>query len=207
MRTETVSRTIYTFEELSDAAKEKARDWYREGALDYEWWDSVYEDAGRIFAILGIDSSRVVSLGGGRTRVTSPDIEFSGFWSQGDGASFAGTYRYKRGSARAIARYAPQDEELQRIGRELMQLQKRHGYSLACDIIKSGRYSHEYTMDIEGMDCGSETKSAMLELFRDLARWIYRTLEAEYEYLNSDESVDEMIVANEYEFTEDGERA
>lgn len=32
MRTETV--TIYKFDELSDRAKEKARDWYREGALD-----------------------------------------------------------------------------------------------------------------------------------------------------------------------------
>ena len=38
-------RTVYQFDELSDSAKEKARDWYRLGAMDYEWWDYVYEDA------------------------------------------------------------------------------------------------------------------------------------------------------------------
>jgi hypothetical protein len=39
---------IYQFDELSAKAKEKARDWFRQGALDYEWWESVYEDAERI---------------------------------------------------------------------------------------------------------------------------------------------------------------
>lgn len=38
-------------------------------------------------------------------------------------------------------------------------------------------------------------------------RWIYRALEAEYEYQDSDGQVDETIKANEYEFEEDGSRA
>ena len=29
--------TLYTFDELSDAAKEKAREWYRSVALDHDW--------------------------------------------------------------------------------------------------------------------------------------------------------------------------
>lgn len=37
--------TFYQFDELSDEAKEKAREWYKSDALDYEWWESVYEDA------------------------------------------------------------------------------------------------------------------------------------------------------------------
>lgn len=45
---ETKTYTIYQFDELSESAKECARDWYREGALDYEWWDFVYDDAARI---------------------------------------------------------------------------------------------------------------------------------------------------------------
>ncbi len=44
-RKQVTEKLIYKFDELSERAKEKARDWYREGALDYEWWDSVYEDA------------------------------------------------------------------------------------------------------------------------------------------------------------------
>lgn len=47
MRQETTTRTLYQYDELSEKAKAKARDWYREDALDYEWWDSIYEDAFR----------------------------------------------------------------------------------------------------------------------------------------------------------------
>lgn len=43
-----ITTKIYTFDELSDKAKEKARDWYREHALDYDWWDHVYDDAERV---------------------------------------------------------------------------------------------------------------------------------------------------------------
>jgi hypothetical protein len=38
-------------------------------------------------------------------------------------------------------------------------------------------------------------------------RWIYRQLEREYEWLMSDEQVDESIRINEYEFTEEGKLA
>ena len=37
----TVETNVFTFDELTDRAKEKARAWYREGALDYEWYDSI----------------------------------------------------------------------------------------------------------------------------------------------------------------------
>lgn len=44
MKTKTV--TLYEFDELSDDAKEKAREWWRTGFVQYdEWWQSVYEDA------------------------------------------------------------------------------------------------------------------------------------------------------------------
>ncbi len=55
----TISTTVYTFDELSDEAKEKARNWYREGSYDYEWWESVYEDAASIgLKITGFDIGR-----------------------------------------------------------------------------------------------------------------------------------------------------
>ena len=46
----------------------------------------------------------------------------------------------------------------------------------------------------------------MIEALRDLARWLYRQLEREYDYLTSDESVDDAIRANNYTFTETGRR-
>jgi hypothetical protein len=36
--------------------------------------------------------------------------------------------------------------------------------------------------------------------------WLYDRLRENYDWLNSDEQVDETILANEYEFTETGER-
>ena len=44
----TVKVNVYKFSELSEQAKEKARNWWREGGLNYEWWDSIYYDAERI---------------------------------------------------------------------------------------------------------------------------------------------------------------
>jgi hypothetical protein len=38
----TIEQTIYTFEELNEDAKEKARAWYRQG-IDYPWWSEVQD--------------------------------------------------------------------------------------------------------------------------------------------------------------------
>lgn len=43
-----------------------------------------------------------------------------------------------------------------------------------------------------------------LELSRQLMRILYKKLNTEYYYLNSDEAITEFIKANNYEFTEDG---
>ncbi len=46
----------------------------------------------------------------------------------------------------------------------------------------------------------------MAEALRDLARWLYRQLQAEYDHLISDEAIEEGIIVNEYTFTEVGRR-
>ncbi len=86
---EIICTTVYQFPELSDAAKEKARSWYRELGPHDDWWDAVYEDFERICEILGIRLKITpVRLMDGGTRAKSC-IWFSGFCSQGDGASYA----------------------------------------------------------------------------------------------------------------------
>lgn len=52
-----------------------------------------------------------------------------------------------------------------------------------------------------------EATDGIKELLRDYMRWIYKQLEKEHEYQNSNEVVDETITINEYEFDEDGNRA
>ena len=55
-------------------------------------------------------------------------------------------------------------------------------------------------------DMTADAEEAVIEALRDLARWLYRQLEQEYEFQTSDAVVDEAVVANEYTFTETGHR-
>jgi len=55
-------------------------------------------------------------------------------------------------------------------------------------------------------DMTGDAEETIIEALRDLARWLYRQLEREYDHLSSDEAVDETIAANEYTFTEVGRR-
>ena len=49
-------------------------------------------------------------------------------------------------------------------------------------------------------------EDTVIEALRDLARWFYRQLEREYDYLTSDDAVDESIAVNQYTFTAQGHR-
>lgn len=202
--------TVYEFDELDDSAKDKARDWYRQGAFDYDWYDFVFSDFEAICDILGVAlRTNPVSLVGGARR-EEPQIFFTGFASQGDDACFAGSYAYRSGSSKAIRAYAPQDAKLHRIADALRDIQQPHFYKLSADIRHRGRYCHEYCMDItverDGLDFSEAAEEAIIEALRDLARWLYRRLESEFDYLTSKPAVDEAIAANEYTFMENGKR-
>jgi hypothetical protein len=193
MRTKTIH--IYTYDELSDKAKEKARDWYRGPGLDYDWWDAVYDDAKTIAFLMGIEIEH---------------IYFSGFSSQGDGAQFEGTYRYRKGSVKAIKAHAPEDTVLHGIAERLQEVQRGWFWRLGATVKASGHYSHEYATVIavteveSGYEMGGSAEADVTDALRDFMRWIYRYLETEYNYLNSDESVEEAIRTNGYEFDEYG---
>lgn len=209
-RIETVTRALYSFDELSDDAKETARDWYRGGLdssdlSDYDDWDNIAE-------ILGVEfKKQAVPLMNGNTQ-HKPCVWWSGFWCQGDGASWEGWYGYSKGASKRIRQYAPQDERLHAIADTLQAVQRRNFYRLRVTVSQSGRYMHEYTMRFDvtrtdDIDVSESDCETMVECLRDFARWIYRQLKAQWEYLNSDESIDESIRINEYEFTESGDLA
>lgn len=61
-----IETEVFQIDELSGAAKDKARGWYRETGFDYDWHDFVYDDFERICEILGIELHTVpVRLFGG----------------------------------------------------------------------------------------------------------------------------------------------
>lgn len=216
----------YSFDELSDAAKEKARSWWREGCCDDSFWsECTLEEAVREAALMGIDIDVDYSTNREGERVQSGHkIYWSGFCSQGDGLCFEGTWRASGVQLDKVADgwgEDPATTEIKRIAAEFDRIAK--AYPLASFRVKhSGHYSHEYCTefdfnfpdDNEGEDWPDDKREvwdkeceALKENARDFMKWIYRQLEKEYEYMMSDECVDESICANEYQFTEEGKRS
>lgn len=199
-------------------------DQHREFNVGHDWWDSTYDDFHRICEILGIDLDK-------------HEPSFSGFWSQGDGASWTGSYsafpvRIAGAPARSydtapqeIREYAPKDEELHRIADELCLLSRTFFPSDAVIGRHASHYLHSSTMHVDTLawydaytdesydaytdDSGVAEEVAdhiteqLKDLCRALADWLYNALEAEYEYLTSDEAVIESLEANEIEEDED----
>ena len=202
--------TIYKFSELEPAAKEAARNWAREGFNHDRWWDAVFDDFMTIGEMLGVTfDERQVRLMNGKYR-GEPKIWFSGFSSQGDGASFEGRYSYAKGAAKAIRAYTD-DAELHQIVDTLQEVQRRNMYQLNATVSQSGHYSHAYTMSVDVERDSSnyqqptaDAEETILGTMRDLANWLYRHLNAEYDYLTGDEAIDEMLEANDYDFNADG---
>ena len=203
-----IERTVYRFHELSDKAKARARDHYREQGLHDQWWDFVYEGAIRVAGILGID---IVPKS-----QNAPAIWFSGFSSQGDGACFSGRYASKPGTetTEGIRSECPQDEELHRIADALALLQVsarvQHGQRIEANITTSGSYCHSGTMNVDATYTGGdspdpEIAEELQQLMRDFADWIYARLEDEYDRLNSNEHIDEALLNGDNEFEESGE--
>ena len=193
-----VETNVFQFHELPSDAKQHAISTYWGEHWDYE---CVFEDAKEIAKLMGIDID---------------DIYFSGFWSQGDGACFTGTYRYAKGGVKTVMEYAPEDKELHRIANELQAVQKKYFYKLLSTIKHRGRYYHEMCMSIETVradgdmnryDCrgpSDDDEKAINEALRDFARWIYKRLEEQYNYETSEEAVLESCESNGYEFDSRG---
>ncbi|PJG47232.1 antitoxin of toxin-antitoxin stability system [Sphingobium sp. LB126] len=208
-----IETLVYRLDELDESAREHARDWYRTMPLDSDWYESLFEHFEDICNILGVSlATQSVRLMGGGSREQSK-IYFSGFCSQGDGASFVGQYRYARGAAQTIRAHAPNTSELHAIADRLQDAQRRNFYQLGASIEHAGCYYHEYSMRIDvrrdsqtGQDLSLADEELVIDALRDLARWIYRTLETEFDFLMAGHQVDEAIRANDFTFTERGRR-
>lgn len=210
-RTITIEKTVFAFNELSDRAKDAAREWWRNGESQDFDSEYIFDNAVTCGKLMGIEiSTKSVKRMGGGTR-EQPVIYWSGFSSQGDGACFEGHYQYEKGSARAIRKHAPQDSELHGLADTLQKIQSRHSYKIGARMKHSGHYQHSGCMQVEvecdGRDVTQIVDDEIAQCMRDFADWIYRNLEREYEYRMSDENVDESIRCNEYEFTEEGKIA
>jgi len=180
---------VFTFSELSETAKEKALDKARENV---EFDDtSVIEDFKTICGLIGIDVDQVY---------------YSGFSSQGDGASFMGKAQYAKGAAKALKDYAPTDTDLHSLVDQWAEFQKRNFYKLSCDITQTGNYYHENTMRFQWYKDGEywgdqKDGEAILKGF---AQWLYSRLSKDYDYQTSENAIIASFGYNDCVFLESG---
>lgn len=211
-----IETTVFHYSELSESAKSNARDWYRNcSAGDNFFAEYVYDDAAEIGDIIGIDLRQTRKTKKDGSPLYTPTIFYSGFSSQGEGACFESSYRYKKGALPSLRAHiggeSKGDKELLRICKGLQDIQRKYFYRLQATTKHSGRYYHSGCMrvsvDYVGDYVDRETdkgEDEITQLLRDFADWIYKQLETAYDWENSDDNVAEIIEINGYEFTEDG---
>lgn len=210
----TIELKVYSIDELKGTAKERARDWARKHKFDYEWYDFVFDDFEEVCKIAGVEIDRdtpdASSNTGGQRR-----IFFRGFYSQGDGASFEGSYAAAEGAPRKIRAERPTETVLHEIVDRLEAVQEDNAREITAQIkqrSQGGSYVHEHTMEIEverdnalGRELAQGADDVVIEEMRNLARWLYRALEQSYDEMTTDEAIDEDIRTNEWMFTAHGE--
>ena len=196
MKTITQEINVYSFDELSEEAKENAINSHRDSSLQEDYWSEyILDDVKHIGALIGIDIDH---------------IYYSGFCSQGDGACFEGVYEYKKGALKAIKEFAPTDKDLHDIAQNLQNIQSKAFYKLIAGVKHHGHYYHELSTNItvDNSDFSSvsgELDSDLKDELRSFMQWIYSRLEYEYKYQSSDDCIIENIAANDYKFLENGD--
>jgi hypothetical protein len=197
MKTRTYN--TYSFDELSPEARERAIEDHRQFIGEHENGEYVIEDAKRVLSLAGFNIDRVY---------------YSGFWSQGDGACFEGSWDASKVNAAAMHKECPVDTELHRIADSMAAIAKVFPFA-SFTVKHSGHYCHQYSTSFDVSIANEEgdeidtperekAEESLIELARDAMEWIYNGLEKEYDYQTAEEQVIESIRANEYEFTEDG---
>lgn len=182
MRTITEITEVYKFDELPEEVKTKALALYRNINVEHDWYDYTIEEFKTKLDSLGFINSKVY---------------FTGFWSQGDGACFDAEIDY---SVVLPARLKDIECEIN--------IAKTNFANHYCH--EKTRYI-EYSLYIDENKYPNITKAfnkvmADLEAKRlELCSELYSQLNTEYNFLVSDEQIEETLIANDYEFTIDGE--
>ena len=202
MRKKTI--TIFEYSELTPTAQKKVLDKMRDWQVDdYDWYESELDYWKEKLDLIGFENAK---------------IAFSGFSSQGDGASFTADVNIEKLLSSII--YRATKYKNARIFELVSLLHDKNAINIHLAKNHWGtHYSHERTISLNvdidyPYESGSfwpkivEQFENALDDFRiDLCHAIYKSLESEYDYLTSDESIIEMIEANDYEFTINGELA
>ena len=207
----TISITLYQFGELGRHQQDKALEEFRYiNVMDQDWFEFTKDDFCRICKILGIH--------------TEPEnISFHGFYSQGDGSTFSSVIdllKFIKGTG-------------QQSWKKIAPALKLDVLPCTCDarvisLIENGvigasvktvsclgyqlKYESEYDLDRKSKYSNIDNELKKLDSWVEqsmeaLNTFLFKSLQDEYEYQISHQSVQESIEANEYVFTANGKFA
>jgi hypothetical protein len=197
----------YKFNELSPTAKQKAIEAHASSLWD-DWFSGTISEWQDKLSQRGYKD---------------PEIRFSGFWSQGDGASFSCSLDFKGESAESFLTESHKAKLTAKRVEWKMDGYDTGEFWVFGTIHATGRYCHHNTMTLDDWDitfdnASTESKEFLDELSEDatelpseiineaksLAQEIYKDLEKEYNYLTSEEYVALISSDNGYVFDENG---
>lgn len=193
------------FNNLPESVRSSVLDKYRHWNTEHiDWWDSVYDTFKSEMEAIGLEVDRMY---------------FSGFWSQGDGACFEGSVRnweeflpslgyncpalinhaanhfrfsaghsghyYHENCTRFSVDLPLPDHDEDRWFADVYLPYEKHSVQEAAAMALLNTYS------------SSSLESVFTDAFKDHMRELYKRLEAEYDYLTSDEAVLEALEAND----------
>jgi hypothetical protein len=182
-----IETKIFTFEELSDKAKEKAREWWRQ-CDDYDFGEAI--DSLKKFAdYFGI---------------TISDYRLDAYAHQS----------YVRFSKQDLADNVNIDADGHEID-EILSVNETLKGLISDDKFLSGNcpftgmfWDEELLYGIRSQlsSPDSHNKEDLNDCYRQCFENLFSAIQKDYEYQMSDEAVDGNITANDYEFTEEGKR-
>ncbi len=154
-----IETPVYNFDDLDDKAKDKARDWYRDGALDYDWWDSTYEDAETIgLKIASFELDRGRHATGNLIMSAKESIELI-LHNHGDQCETFKTAMQYKGEIEIAEKNEENDDELDEIESEYtkslledysIMLQHEYEYLLSDEVCDDSIRANEYTFTEQG---------------------------------------------------------
>jgi hypothetical protein len=180
MKTKTIN--LYSFNELSDEAKQFALNKYRYSQVSWgsEWDMFVLEECESLLKENGFDN---------------PKIHYSGFYSQGDGASFDADIDLEKF-------LTPNEREALKgvdIAWEIYRISHQYVHELSRSIDYCGEH---YPEEFESM---IESITQRIEASRlSSCKEVYRILGKEYDYLVSDECLIARFIEMGDDFLETG---
>jgi len=199
---ETIKVKLYDFNELSPEAQADAIAGNEDINILDDWFEPVIE--GFVEDMKGLDHE-----------IDPKDISFSGFYSQGDGASF--TTENGSLSAETLVKLVigeSEDSEVYSVDAANLMKEAAKNGELEFELVRTThRHVHQNTVELRSEYTGDSVHahtvldgmhSAIENKLRTYMRNLYDKLEEYYTELRSDEAVKETLVINEFKYLEDG---